>query len=315
MKVIRSPTAEAIAAGLLSFFCDAGSFPVVLRSDNAQEFHSRIVGELNRLLEVKHVTGSSYHPQSQGRVERMHRTLNKLVRALVDDDPEDWERHLQFAVLLLRTSPMAALGGRSPYEVVTGLKPRMPRSMTGAFPVAELTTEDYVKELLASHQHVRDILQKEALAEIEKDETTMGGRLKQELEVGDPVLVKREKDYEHVAAPTRFISKVYPGTYVVRTKLGPNSFNVEDLVDKDFVPPFRNPVNADRLIKLDMPELELDASQPRKVSVKESATGEFNTYLIDRFGVDGRVRVQLEDGAASTRRWLDLSKCEYRWLA
>ena len=143
----------------------------------------------------------------------------------------------------------------------------------------------------------------------------MGGRLSQELQVGDPVLVKRERDYEHASAPTRFASKVYPGTYVVKTKIGPNSFHVEDLVDKDFVPPFRNPVNADRLIKLDMPELELDPSQPRKVSVKESATGEFNTYLIDRFGVDGRVRVQLEDGAAHTRRWLDLSKCEYRWLA
>ena len=86
-------------------------------------------------------------------------------------------------------------------------------------------------------------------------------------------------------------------------------------MDKDFVPAFRSPVNADRLIKLDVPELELEASQPRKVSIKEIATGECNTYIIDRFGVDGRVRVQLEDGAAATRKWLDLSKCEYRWLA
>ena len=106
--------------------------------------------------------------------------MNKIVRALVEDDPEDWERHIQIAVLLLRTSPMSALGGRSPYEVVTGLKPRMPRSMTGAIPVAEVSTETYVKKLLETQKHVREVLQKEALAEIEKDETTMGGRLKQE---------------------------------------------------------------------------------------------------------------------------------------
>ena len=143
----------------------------------------------------------------------------------------------------------------------------------------------------------------------------MGGRLNKGLEVGDPVLVKRDRDYEHEKAPTRFASKVYPGTYVIVSKLGPNTFNVGDLVDKDYVPTFRNPVNADRLIKLDMPELELEASQPRKVSVKEGTSGEFNTYLIDRFGIDGRVRVQLEDGAAHTRKWLDLSKCEYRWLS
>ena len=74
-------------------------------------------------------------------------------------------------------------------------------------------------------------------------------------------------------------------------------------------------LNADRLIKLDMPELELDPAQPRKVSLRKSASSEFDTYVIDRFGIDGRVRVQLEGGAASSRKWLDLSKCEYRWLA
>ena len=34
----------------------------------------------------------------------------------------------------------------------------------------------------------------------------------------------------------------------------------------------------------------------------------------ERFGADGRVRLQLEGGAAQTRKLVDLAKCAYRWL-
>ena len=34
----------------------------------------------------------------------------------------------------------------------------------------------------------------------------------------------------------------------------------------------------------------------------------------ERFGADGRVRLQLVGGAAQTRKWVDLTKCEYCWL-
>jgi transposase InsO family protein len=64
-------------------------FPVVWRSDNAKEFVSEVVAEMNKMLEIRHVTGSAYHPQSQGMVESMHKTINHLVRGLVDDHPDD----------------------------------------------------------------------------------------------------------------------------------------------------------------------------------------------------------------------------------
>ena len=44
-------------------------FPVVWRSDNAKEFVAEVVAEMNKMLEIKHVTGAAYHPQSQGMVE------------------------------------------------------------------------------------------------------------------------------------------------------------------------------------------------------------------------------------------------------
>ena len=65
---------------------------MVLRSDNAAEFVSEVVRHLNKALGIKRNTGSAYHPQSQGAVESMHKTLNQCVRGLVQGNPEKWEQ-------------------------------------------------------------------------------------------------------------------------------------------------------------------------------------------------------------------------------
>ena len=101
---------------------------------------------------------------------------------------------------------------------------------------------------------------------------------------------------------------------MIKRKVSPTTFVVEDLVDKEFFPKFHQPLHAERLVKLDMPALGLEPGQPRRLELRESALDPWNTYNIERFGADGRVRLQLEGGAAQTRKWVDLTKCEYRWL-
>ena len=129
----------------------------------------------------------------------------------------------------------------------------------------------------------------------------MSGHLSQELEVGDPVLVRRESTVER-KGPTRFQSRVYGGTFVIKRKVSPTTFVVEDLVDKEYVPKFRQPLHAERLVRLDMPELGLEPGQPRRLETRESPVEPWNTYVLERFGADGRVRLLLQGGAAQTRR-------------
>ena len=118
---LKDRTAVDIAESLITkVTLGLAMFPVVFRSDNAAEFVGEVVAEMNKLLEIRHVTGSAYHPQSQGTVESMHKTLNHLVRGLCQEHPEDWEGRLPYAESILRCTPLKALGGRCPYEVVTG---------------------------------------------------------------------------------------------------------------------------------------------------------------------------------------------------
>ena len=101
---------------------------------------------------------------------------------------------------------------------------------------------------------------------------------------------------------------------MIKRKVSPTTFVVEDLVDKDHVPKFLQSLHAAILVRLDMPELGLEPGQPRRLAMRESPVGPWNTYTLERFGADGRVRLLLQDGAAQTRKWVDLTKCEYRWL-
>ena len=114
-----------------------------------------------------------------------------------------------------------------------------------------------------------------------------------------------------------FHERVYDGIFVITKKVSPSTFVVEDLVDKSFDPPFIQPLHAERLVKLDMPELELRLGQPRNIEMRERETQPFNVWVIERFGSDGRVFVRVEgaaDGDVSSGRWVDLTKCEYRWV-
>ena len=65
----------------------------------------------------------------------------------MQEHPEDWESMLPYAQCILRMAPMKALGGRCPYEVVTGLRPRLPAGLVGVAPVTHRSVDDYVSKL------------------------------------------------------------------------------------------------------------------------------------------------------------------------
>ena len=191
---IPDRTAPHIADGLMKVFLDFAGFPAVLLSDNAPEFVGEIVTAMNKVLEIKQVTGSAYHPQSQGMIESLHKTMNGIVRGLVQQDPASWEEKIPYAQCILRTNAMACLGGRSPYEVVLGLKPKFPQSLSTAAGTVQFETVGgygekvlrYFKETWAELERLQRNLQEQA-------ENKQLGRLSAALEEGDVVTVMRPK--------------------------------------------------------------------------------------------------------------------------
>ena len=65
-----------------------------------------------------------------------------VLREQFDSFDKDGEDSLPFAVGLLRTLNMKALGGRTPHEVVLGLKPTMPATLMARLPFTSIEIDE-----------------------------------------------------------------------------------------------------------------------------------------------------------------------------
>ena len=287
MIPLPAKSAASVAKGLGERVClSHAGFPTHVRSDNAQEFVGDVISSINELLGVKHITGSAYHPQSQGMIERMHKTMNAIVRGLVQDHPEDWEARLPLAEFILRTAPMEVLGGRTPYQVVMGFNPTMPRMVTSEIPVQTVTVSEYSDSLQEYFRECYTDIQRIQREVLEDRAEEAPGRMSAQLEVGDTVVVKRIGENRR-DVPSRFLPRTIPGFFTNSRVVGKNTFDLVPLSGKTDRVPIKLPVNADRLIKVELPRLDPDPKRKVCLERYDSASGLWSRWRVERVSPDG----------------------------
>ena len=94
----------------------------VLLSDNGAGYVSRQFGEYLRLVGVRHIVASPYHPQTNGKIERYHRSLKVELNQLPYDMPSELEKAIvAFIEYYNYRRYHEGLGDVTPYDVYTGL--------------------------------------------------------------------------------------------------------------------------------------------------------------------------------------------------
>ena len=76
---------------------------------------------------------------------------------------------------------------------------------------------------------------------------------------------------------------------------------------------FRRAYPADRLVKLDLPTMELEKHQPRVIEIHDNVKDEWNRATITRMSADGSVELLMHE-SGETERLVDLSEERYRWV-
>ena len=71
---------------------------------------------------IKHIFGKPYHPQTQGKIERFHRSIKERICLLVYCSPEELKRSLDEAITRYARTPHTALSNVSPIDVYLGRK-------------------------------------------------------------------------------------------------------------------------------------------------------------------------------------------------
>uniref|UniRef100_A0A3B3I2A9 Gypsy retrotransposon integrase-like protein 1 n=1 Tax=Oryzias latipes TaxID=8090 RepID=A0A3B3I2A9_ORYLA len=121
---LRRITANVITKALVKFFSVFG-LPKVIQTDQGTNFKSKVFKEVLKGLNIRHVTSSSYHPESQGALERFHQTLKSMVRKHCLASRMSWDESLPFLMFAARGAVQESLGF-SPAELVFGHQVRGP---------------------------------------------------------------------------------------------------------------------------------------------------------------------------------------------
>jgi len=115
--LLSSTTAAACADALFHGWVARFGVPAVITSDRGAQFTSALWAALCSLLNIHHVPTTSFHPEGNGLVERLHRRMKDALRARAAH--ADWAAHLPWVMLSLRAAPRED-DGRSPAESLYG---------------------------------------------------------------------------------------------------------------------------------------------------------------------------------------------------
>ena len=125
VKPLPNKTAEGIVRYLSNEYVPRYGPPEVIITDQGLEFKNQeVMGYLKSLgTEVRH--SSPFHPQTNGKIERFHRTFKGILRTFINARPSEWEDHLGATLWAHRVST-STVTGYTPFFLTFGRRPRVP---------------------------------------------------------------------------------------------------------------------------------------------------------------------------------------------
>jgi hypothetical protein len=97
-------TAQTVADVLSAEWIARYGAPVIIHSDQGRNFESELFKELCKMWDIKKTRTARYRPNSNGLVEKQNRTLKKLLRSYVEENPSVWDDHLPYITMAYRAT-------------------------------------------------------------------------------------------------------------------------------------------------------------------------------------------------------------------
>lgn len=101
-------TASTVASHFVAGWISRFGCPSIVTTDRGRQFESEIFRTLTRILGVRHVHTTAYHPSANGMVERLHRQLKAAL--IARDARTSWVDELPLVMLGIRSAIKEDLG-------------------------------------------------------------------------------------------------------------------------------------------------------------------------------------------------------------
>ena len=156
----RNKTARTAAEKIYNKFIPRLGFPARIHHDQGGEFDNELFHSLERLSGVSSSRTTPYHPQGNGQVQRMDRTLLSMLRTPPEEKKANWKDSLN---KLIHTRHETT--GFSPFYLMFGRSPRLPIDLLLDLDInspQQGDNQDYVSTWQASVKQAYDIASRNA---------------------------------------------------------------------------------------------------------------------------------------------------------
>ena len=138
--------AQTVACAFLNEFVSRYRVPYVIHTDQGTNFASNLFKEIFKLRGIAKIRTSPYHPQWDGQVEWMNRTLVELLSLNVPNPPDNWDQDLGLTLMAYR-SAVQSFTGFTPYFLLYGKEMRLPIDIIYRPPSQDLSRTQFTQEI------------------------------------------------------------------------------------------------------------------------------------------------------------------------
>jgi len=102
--------------------------PAQILTDQGSNFLSDMFKNMSRMLRIRKKHTTTFHPESNGGLERSHRVLAEYLRHYLRKNQTDWDEWTPYAVYVYNTIVHAATA-YTPFELVYGFRSGVPSAL------------------------------------------------------------------------------------------------------------------------------------------------------------------------------------------
>ncbi|KAK3086157.1 hypothetical protein FSP39_014434 [Pinctada imbricata] len=224
--------AKTIAQAFIDNFVTKFGVPRVLHTDQGRQFESRLFKQLCEILGINKTRTSPYHPQSDGMVERMNRTIENMLATYVDANQRNWDEHLQLVCMAYRAAEHES-SGYTPNFLTFGREVVLPIELIAGLPPQKISTEEYAEHLEESLSLAHEIARKSIGDSLKRQKLRYDTKLAwKPFEIGSKIWLYTPKRKKGLSPK---FQKWWTGPYTVLRKFSDVTYQIEKGKDRSVV--------------------------------------------------------------------------------
>ena len=179
---------ETIARAFIEKIVLTYGTPQILQTDQGASFMSEVFRNTCKILKIKKIQSTAFHPESQGSIERSHCVLAEYLQHYISEDQTNWDLWVPFATYVYNTTQHSATGF-TPFELLFGRPSTLPSALKKPSE-PQYNFDDYASKLRGWLQTVhqqthKNLIESKGRSKDHYDKTA--GQTK--VQVGDKVLL------------------------------------------------------------------------------------------------------------------------------